>query len=202
MLDTPPDPLGLLKPADRASYDTRLSAEGDQPYGCMEDTRVMVLTDLEAWAHDPSAPKVYWLNGQLGTGKTSIAHTLCERLDIQKKLGASFFCSRSALRDARRIIPTTASMLARSNSKIRSAIHDVLARKPDVADLNYLPQQFSSLIVNPIKLATASHPEVYYIIVLDAIDECSASGVVEILIKTAIDGMSDIPFKSLDYKPT
>ena len=113
----------------------------------MEDTRVQILADIEAWAHDPSAPKVYWLNGQLGIGKTSIAHTLCERLDMQMKLGASFFCSRSAVRDATHIIPTIASMLTRSNSKIRSALHDVLENKPDVADLNDLPKQFSSLVV-------------------------------------------------------
>ena len=50
MLDTPPDPLVLRKPAEPASYDTRHGAEGDRPHGCMEDTRVKILADLEAWA--------------------------------------------------------------------------------------------------------------------------------------------------------
>ena len=62
----------------------------------MEDTRVQIIADLEAWAQDETASKVYWLYGHLGTGKTSIAHTLSERLDGQQMLGASFFCSRSA----------------------------------------------------------------------------------------------------------
>ena len=118
ILDPPPDLLGLLKPAERASYDTRYGAECDQPHGCMEDTRVQILADLEAWSHVPSTPNVYWLNNQLGTEKTSIVHTLCKRLDAENKLGDSFFCSRSGLTDARRIIPIIASMLAQSNTKI------------------------------------------------------------------------------------
>ena len=161
----------------------------------MEDTRVQILADLEAWAHDPSAPKVYWLNGQLGTGKTSIAHTLCERLYAQEKLGASFFCSRSALRDPTHIIPTISSMLSRSSSKIRSAIHDVLASKPDVADLNYLPQLFSSLILNPITLTTINDNKVYYIIIINALDKCLGSGIVNMLIKAILNGVVRIPLK-------
>ena len=47
----------------------------------------------------------------------------------------------------------------------------------------------------PIKLATLNDHEVYYIIVIDALDECSASGVVEILIKTILDGVAEIPLK-------
>ena len=73
-LDPPHDPLALLKPAERASYDTRYGAEGDEPHGCMEDTRVQILAEIESWAHDASAPPVYWFYGFLGTGKTTIAH--------------------------------------------------------------------------------------------------------------------------------
>ena len=99
--DLTPDPLERLRPAERASYRTRHGAEGDQAHGCMAETRVRIIANLETWARDETAPKVYWLNGHLGTGKTSIAHTLSERLDREKMLGASFFCSRSALKIGR-----------------------------------------------------------------------------------------------------
>jgi Cdc6-like AAA superfamily ATPase len=92
----------------------------------MEDTRVRILEELEAWAHDGTASKVCWLNGHPGTGKTTIAHTLCERLEKQRKLGASFFCSRSALRDAARIIPTISVMLSQSIPKFRLAKNKIL----------------------------------------------------------------------------
>ena len=148
----------------------------------MEGTRVQTLADLEAWAHDPSAPKVYWLNGQLGTGKTSIAHTFCKRLDAKQMLGGSFFCSRSALTDVTRVIPTLAHMLALSNPNFQATLAEVLTRKPSVADHSSIVEQFGSLIVNPINLATDNeHNErgSNYVIVLDALDECSPSGMVQ-----------------------
>ena len=190
-----PDPLERLRPAEQASYKTRHGAEGDQPSGCMEDTRVQIIEDLEAWARDETAPKVYWLYGHLGTGKTSIAHTLSERLDRQQMLGASFFCSRSALRDPRRIIPTIATMLARSDPEIRSAICEVLASDPDVANLNSLSQQFSSLIVNPIEQVVGKDVKIYKVIVIDALDECSSSSIVESFIKAILGSVADIPLK-------
>ena len=189
------DPLERLRPAERASYATRHAAEGSQPRGCVADTRAQIISDLEAWARDEMAPKVYWMNGHLGTGKTSIAHTLCERLDTQQMLGASFFCSRSAVRDATRIIPTTATMLARSNPEIRSAMREVLTRDPDVANLNSLSQQFSFLIVNPIKHTIDKNVKTYRIIVIDALDECSSRWVVESLIKAILNGVADVPLK-------
>ena len=75
------------------SYNTRHRAEDNESHGCMEDTCVQILADLKAWAYDPCTPKVHWLNGQLGTGKMSIAHTLCKHLDSKQMLGGSFFCS-------------------------------------------------------------------------------------------------------------
>ena len=109
--------------------------------------------------------------------------------------GASFFCSRSALRDASRIIPTIATMLARSDAKIWAATREVLESDPDVADLNSLPQQFISLIVNPIKRVIDTDAKIYKVIVIDALDECSSSSIVELLIKAILNGVADIPLK-------
>ena len=75
----PVDPLPFLKHAERASYPTRSGAEGDLRHGCMANTRVQAIANLEAWAWDDTAPKVYWLNGHLGTGKTCIAYTFSAR---------------------------------------------------------------------------------------------------------------------------
>ena len=161
----------------------------------MADTRNQIIADLEAWAWDETAPKVYWLNGHLGTGKTTIAHTFSERLDSQRMLGASFFCSRSALRDPSRIIPTIAAMLARSNSGIRSAILKILEDDPDVANINSLPHQFRSLIVNPIKRVISKDVKMYKVIVIDALDECSSPWIVDSLIRAILNGVSNIPLK-------
>ena len=158
---------------------------------------MQIIADLEAWAQDEMAPKVYWLNGHLGTGKTSIAHTLSECLDRQQVLGASFFCSWSALRDASCIIPTITAMLAQANPEIQSAIQEVLKRDPEVANLNSLPQQFSSLIIDTIKCDINKNVKVYKVIVIDALDEWSLSWMVESFIKAILDGVADTPLKFL-----
>jgi hypothetical protein len=64
-----------------------------------------------------------------------------------------------------------------------------------VADLNSLPEQFSSLVKKPIKLTTENENSIDKIIVIDAIDECFTLWIVESLIRTILDGVADIPLK-------
>ena len=119
------------------------------------------------------------------------------RLNAQKKLGASFFCSRSDFKDATRIVPTISTMLAHSNPRFKAAMRKVVATNPDVADLSSLRHLFRSLIVQPMKMATEMNDIVCNVVVIDAIDECSRPWVVESLIRTILDGVADIPVKFL-----
>ena len=79
---------------------------------------------------------------------------------------------------------------------IRSVIHEVLTNDPDVAVLNSLSQQFSSLIVNPIKHVIDKDVKNYKITVIDALDECSLLWIFQSLIKAILDGVADIPSNS------
>ena len=165
----------------------------------MEGTRAQILADLEEWALDDAAPTVFWLNGMAGTGKTSIAHSLSERLDKNQILGASFFCSRSAsqeVRDARLIIPTIASTLSQLSPVLRSAMSEVIAEKPDVGSLHKLSDQFRLLLVDPIKsiLVLGSSLKTY-IVVIDALDECTNVGTVEKLIQAIVGFAPGMPLK-------
>ena len=154
----------------------------------MGGTREQILADLEGWALDDAAPKVFWLNGMAGTGKTSIAHSLCEKLHEHKLLGASFFCSRSAsseVRDARFIIPTIASTLSQVSPMLRSAMREVIEEQPDVGFLHKLSAQFRLLLVDPIQRINDSSVKTY-VIVIDALDECTNLGTVEKLIQAIV----------------
>ena len=153
----------------------------------MENTRVEILKHVEAWTNNDTASKVYWLSGHLGSGKTTIAHTLCERL--KDKLGASFFCSRSILEDVTQIIPTIATQLSQYDLQLQRAIYEVVASNPELGELNCPSKQFSSLIINPIKRVIHEDTKTYKVIVIDALDECSSSSMVQLLIK-AIDRKS------------
>ena len=163
----------------------------------MEGTREQILADLKEWAVNDAAPKVFWLNGMAGTGKTSIAHSFSERLDKNEILGASFFCSRSAsreVRDASLIIPTIASTLSRLSPVFRSAISKVVEKKPDVDSFHKLSLQFRLLLVDPIKSILDSSLKTY-VIVIDALDECTKLGTVEKLIEAIVEFAPDTPLK-------
>ena len=120
------------------SYKTRHSSYGN-PTGCMAGTRVKILADLEAWASDDLSTKVYWFVGMVGTGKSSILHTLCEILDGKDMLGGSFFCSRGTenARNARLIVPTIAQSLASTSPCIRTEIIKAIENDPKLAEPTY-----------------------------------------------------------------
>ena len=163
----------------------------------MEGTCEQILADLEGWALDDAAPKVFWLNGMAGTGKTSIAHSLCEKLHKREILGASFFCSQSAsqeVRDARFIIPTIASTLSQVSPMLRSTMREVIEEQPDVGSLHKLSAQFRLLLVDPIKSVRDSSVKTY-VIIIDALDECMNLGMVEKLIQAIVEFALDMPLK-------
>ena len=189
--------IGRLPHAKNASYDTRQAPDNDEPQGCMVGTREQILAELEEWASDDTAPNVCWLNGMAGTGKTSIAHTLSERLDEKQMLGASFFCSRSAseeVRNASLIVPTIASILSQVSPLLRSAVTQIIEDKPGVG-LHAVSKQLRLLLVNPIKGVFDSSIKIYKIVIIDALDECTKLGTVENLIQAVVEFASDMPLK-------
>ena len=161
----------------------------------MKDTRIGILDALERWASDDDAPKVCWLNGMAGIGKSSIALTLSERLDAKLLLGASFFCSHSA-DNARLIVPTISHMLGRISPPIRSAISQVLENDQDIVSDSVF-RQFNGLIVQTLRRVIPSSVKTYKVVVIDAVDECSEQSIVESLVNAVLISASEIPLKFL-----
>ncbi|QRV92911.1 WD repeat-containing protein [Ceratobasidium sp. AG-Ba] len=163
--------------------------------GCTENTRVYVLRDIYNWASGESLEKIYWLFGAAGTGKTTIAYSLCKRLEEEKMLAASFFCTRQLpeCRNVNRIVPTIAYQLACYSSPFRHTISPCLQADPNMHNKPIL-DQFKELIVKPIKKVKDSLPT-NLIIVIDALDECDvmtgAADILDILLTHA----SDLPLK-------
>ncbi|KAF9779596.1 hypothetical protein BJ322DRAFT_1221434 [Thelephora terrestris] len=149
--------------------------------GCLKGTRRMVLDQIELWARDFTKLPVYWLNGLAGTGKSTIAQTIAERMFAEGQLGASFFCSRDFedRSNLHFIFPTIAVQLARRYTKFRSIFVSLVDSDPDVAH-DSLSNQMDKLIVQPLKETSIST-----IIVIDALDECkdkeSTSAILSVL---------------------
>lgn len=157
--------------------------------GCLKGTRGVVLDQIELWARDFNEPPVYWLNGIAGTGKTTIAQTIAERLFANGQLGASFFCSRDSedRKNIRFIFPTLAVQLARKYTEFRSILIKLVQSDPEVTHES-LQNQMNKLIVQPLKESNIS-----VVTIIDALDECqdteSTSAILSVIGKFA----SEIP---------
>jgi tRNA A37 threonylcarbamoyladenosine biosynthesis protein TsaE len=76
------------------------------------------LEDITKWANDRSlaSPRVFWLTGQAGSGKTTIVYTIAKRFEEGGNANQhNFFCSRQfqETQVQTRILPTIAYQLAR-----------------------------------------------------------------------------------------
>jgi len=139
------------------------------------------LDEIEIWTKDFEKPRVYWLNGLAGTGKSTIAQTIAERVFASGRLGASFFCSRdySDRSDLHFIFPTLAVQLARRYTEFRSIFIPLVQSDPDITH-EPLCNQMKKLIVEPLEKSAIST-----VIVIDALDECKddepASAILSVL---------------------
>ena len=139
------------------------------------------MSEIELWARDFDEPPVYWLNGLAGTGKTTIAQTISERLFADGRLGASFFCSRNFedRSNLKYIFPTLAVQLARRYTQFRSILVPLVQSDPGIVRES-LCNQMDTMIVRPLKKLAIST-----VIVIDALDECKdeepASAILSVL---------------------
>ncbi|KAF9647967.1 hypothetical protein BDM02DRAFT_2470495 [Thelephora ganbajun] len=176
----------LINPAEASVLNNFRCAQGAEyrhggRRGCLEGTRIAVLDEVELWTRDFDKPPVYWLNGLAGTGKSTIAQTIAERIFADGRLGASFFCSRDFedRRNLHFIFPTLAVQLARRYTEFRSIFVPLVQSDPAIAHES-LYNQMRKLIVEPLEESAIST-----VIVIDALDECKdvepASAILSVL---------------------
>ncbi|KAG8703953.1 hypothetical protein FRC09_003852 [Ceratobasidium sp. 395] len=162
---------------------------------CTPNTRVDVLQQLRIWAEDSESQRIYWLNGMAGTGKTTIAYSLCERLQDDGKLAASFFCSRQlpTCRDVDRILPSIAFQLSLFSLPFRHAVSSALQKYLD-AHNQPVDLQFESLVAAPLREVRDTLPA-DLVIVVDALDECEDARGVSKMLFALLQNSLDLPMK-------
>ncbi|KAJ7077600.1 WD40-repeat-containing domain protein [Mycena epipterygia] len=142
---------------------------------CVRGTREQILEGIMSWCKSttPDSPTVYWLRGMAGTGKSTIAYTICKQLAADGKasrLGASFFCSRQieAGRKRENILPTLSHELALTLPKFRRTLLD------SIVDANspLLENHFDTFLIRPWDVSSSDHQDLPpLVVVLDALDE-------------------------------
>ena len=156
---------------------------------CTKGTRVDILERIYLWAvnSSPDSPSVFWLTGQAGSGKSTIACTVADYFDKrtnsnrQTILGANFFCSRQFedTRQRKYIIPTIANQLTHRFNLYASALSQIY--KTDSADPS---KQLKDLLVVPWQQFADTSPNSILLpclVIVDALDEVDQRGGSEFL---------------------
>ncbi|KAH7335574.1 quinon protein alcohol dehydrogenase-like superfamily [Rhizoctonia solani] len=184
--------LNSIQPAKSAFYDSR-AASSINRRKCTPHTREQAILDILSWKDNNGRSNLYWLNGMAGTGKTTIANTVCAILDESHQLGASFFCTRSHIecRDVNVIFPTIAYQLARFSHPFCLALVQALEQSADLQH-RALEKQFECMIAAPAVKSLSS-----CVVVIDALDECEDSQGVEHILKVISSEAIGLPIKFL-----
>jgi WD40 repeat protein/cytidylate kinase len=160
--------LALLKdlePEHAAIWD-------DTRQGCLPVTRVKLLGEIREWIDaGQSSKRIYWLNGLAGTGKSTIAASVCEELDRHRQLCVSFFISRKApdRRSTQKVVHTIAYQLAEcGSSQSRQAICRALKERSGLLTKS-LQEQVSALVTEPLRHTSS------LVLVVDALDKCDTN---------------------------
>ncbi|CUA78442.1 Apoptotic protease-activating factor 1 [Rhizoctonia solani] len=185
-----------MSPTMSGAYDS-WAADRTKRRRCADETRESELERLKTWARDPSAEPVYWINGMAGTGKTTIAYTLCDELDKTDELAASFFCTRllPECRDIRLIIPAIAYQLSRFSYPFRHALSKVF-ESDQMAHTRGLQRQFQMLIDTPMQAVKQTLPP-GIIAIIDALDECEDRDNIEKLLELLVASTANSPIRFL-----
>ncbi|KDQ59617.1 hypothetical protein JAAARDRAFT_205640 [Jaapia argillacea MUCL 33604] len=184
---------------------------------CQEGSRDEVIDLIMDWATKEDAPSILWLHGPAGSGKSTIALTVCSKFAIKdesrdtpsprQQLAASWFFSRDANRTTTRgFFTTIAYHLALSQEFLRGDMEKTLKNNPSIVQQN--PKgQLKKLILDQIRpFAGSLHRPI--IIVVDALDECT-EGDVQNLVEALVDAFQDdglLPIRFIltsrnDYAP-
>ncbi|KAI8633878.1 putative WD-repeat protein [Xylariaceae sp. FL1651] len=119
-----------------------------------------------------------------GTGKSTIALTICRKYAKVGRLGASFFFSRGNgdLASAGKVAITIAAQLADAVSELQKHIKHAVASNPRILDLG-LYDQWDKLVVKPLAQLDKDTFPLPIVIVVDALDECDDEKDVALLLQ-------------------
>ena len=161
---------------------------------CMEGTRETLLNQIMTWvANGSETGNLYWIHCLPGIGKTSLAHSICEKLHNKQRLAGAFFCQRDDaninMSELRNILPTLISKLAEKFPPFRRIVADRLRSDPDLTSKSMKDSLFLDFIHN-----LPRHPKHALVFVIDALDECGDDQDRPVLLKALNEAVTHAPW--------
>jgi len=173
----------------------RVEAGYNRTLCCMEGTRKSLLNQIVARGSNISSQKdesnTQWIYGSPGIGKTSLAHSICEKLHDQHHLAGAFFCRRDdpKLSEPRNILPTLIYKLTETFPPFRNVVAERLRSDSNLT----LESMKDSLLLDFIR-DLPRQPELALVFVIDALDECGNDRSRPDLLKVLTDAATHAPW--------
>ncbi|KAG9087379.1 hypothetical protein FRC06_002578 [Ceratobasidium sp. 370] len=160
----------ILKPADLAGYDPARA--------CMLGTRREIIQDIITWIQEPKTGQpIALITGLASLGKSSIATSVCQQLDEQNMLAASFFCKRDfpELSDPCQVLTTIASCLASRWEPYGHVLQAAITHARPGEYSTHIERLYGALWRRPLQMISNSQsPDRTLTIVVDALNECGS----------------------------
>lgn len=147
------------------------SSARDPPPRCQPGTRQTIIQDVDAWFRN-GEPRLSWLCGPAGVGKSAIMQSLAETASESSALGASLFFSRlSGRNNPIHVVPTLAYQLAVRIPGYRHYVSELIDLDPTIFGKS-MSQQFRVLISVPFSKPHLCQDLQKLLILIDGLDEC------------------------------
>ena len=144
----------------------------NQDKQCLDGTRMEILNEIFDWINnpDPATPRIFWLHGQAGRGKSAIAHTVALQARNLGRLGSCFCFSRVRHQEGlhMKLFPTIARGLADRDRQFRLILASTLATDHTLRETEDITEQWKKFIVEPLLQLQVTRNVV---VVIDALDE-------------------------------
>ncbi|KZT41000.1 hypothetical protein SISSUDRAFT_383383 [Sistotremastrum suecicum HHB10207 ss-3] len=148
---------------------------------CHPETRTGVIDNIARWANRPistdgSVPRIFWLRGVAGSGKSAISHSIAHRFDQTKRLGCSFFFpenlenankKRGPRLTAEYVVRNVVTGLSNLIDQFRKSVVDKATQR-ELRQTDSITRQFEELFRDPSADVQFVGP---FLIVIDGLDK-------------------------------
>ncbi|KIM22045.1 hypothetical protein M408DRAFT_294008 [Serendipita vermifera MAFF 305830] len=171
-----------------------VNARGERVKPLAPGTRLSIINRLVEWGNsNDTHDRIFWLNDEAGTGKSSIAAHMANKWREEGALGARFFFDRSGGRDLwnlGRFCTTLAKEMSDNHPLAHALYFEMLPNTPDLEDQSFT-DAFNLLVVSVAEQLGKRTPTPL-IFVIDALDECDVDDV-PLLVDSVFESLSRLP---------
>ena len=144
---------------------------------CLDGTRTEILNEIIDWINneDAATPRIFWLYGQAGKGKSAIAHTIALHARNLGMLGSCFCFSRVRQHEGlhMKLFHSIAHDLAGCDLRVQLLLDEVVSKNYSSKKRANIVEDWQRLILEPLS-RLEGHFSGNVVVVIDALDESGA----------------------------